>query len=401
MAAGYGQLITSIFGAGSALHGTGSSNTTGKVNTTGVKNSTGTTNTRGNTVNKGVTVNKNVSGTDTKGNTGTLQTTKSGGTTTTVGTADQGAINTAKGIASTALRDSTDQSKVSGLIDSTLGKAAIAFAPTLAAGTSGSGLYNSSTVDLLSGYAKGQAVADAAGQVLNYQQGEQQIAAGANASVLEATKGSTANTNNVTTGASNTTNQQSSDTTSLDVQKVTDLIKQFQGVKSSTQDKTSNTTNSEVDNKSKNDSSGDSGGIFSSLSLVCAEMLRQDKMELRLWVMINRHFIDTVGPNGKEGYWAWAGPVAYFARRNPKHWFTEAMFWLTEERACYVAAKYLGKTPKYKITWKGWLAYKTIFYFSYAIAGLTYIPRNLHHYRNGTVMGNSSKDMFGVKGGVR
>lgn len=396
MAAGYGQLISSIFGAGSALHGTGTSNTTGKVNTTGVKNSTGNTVTRGKTSNTGVTVNKGYTGTNTKGNTGTLQTTQSGGTTTTVGTADQGAINTAKGLAATALKDSTDSSKINGLINSTLGKAAIAFAPTGNQGVA-NGLYGSSTVNMLAGFAKGQAVADAAGQVLNYQQGEQQIAAGANASVLEATKGSTSTNSNTTTGQSDTTNNQSTNTSTIDTQKVTDIIKQFQDAKTSNQEKDSNTTNSNVKNTSKNDSTGDSGGVLSSLSLVCAEMLRQDKMELRLWVMINRHFIDTVGPNGKEGYWVWAGPVAWFARRNPEHWFTKIMFWLTEERACYVAAKYLGKTPKYKITWKGWLAYRTIFYFSYMIAGITYIPRNMHHYNNGTIMGNSSKDMLGVK----
>lgn len=346
MAVGVGSLITSVLGSGSSSNGTSKTNTKGTV----------ATNNKGLTLNNQTGKTVNTGKTSTVGKTTQQQVAASGGTSTTVGTADKGALATAKGLTATALSDSTNDAQVKDLINSTVNQAAIAFAPTGNQGRD-AGVYNSSSEDLLSGYAQGQASADASAAVLNYKQGEQGIAENANASVLDATKGSTGTAANTsTTSGSGTTD---STTANIDTSQTHDQSQLTNWLNSLTQTKGSSNT--------ANQSSGDSGGVFSSLSLVCAEMLRQDKMELRLWVMINRHFIDKVGSLGKIGYWTWAHPVAKFARAKPDHWFTAAMFWLTEERACYVAAKFLGK-QKYSVTWKGFVAYQTIFYFSYATA---------------------------------
>lgn len=388
MAAGWGQLITSIFGAGNSESGTqfGSGYNVNLTHDNSLNQSKGvqTGKTKGVTTSTGRT-NQTTTGEQTG-------TTTTGGITTTVGTADKGALDAERGIASTALQNANDPSKTASLVKGILNKAAVTFGQGQGGEGVASGVYNSSTEKLLTGYAQGQAVADSAGAVLNYQQGEQQIAQGAEGAVIDATKGATT--------TSSTTQNSTLDTVSqlLGLTQDQGTTQQSNIDKNRTSDNVVN--NQQVHGKhgmqGGSQQSGDSGGVFSSLSLVCAEMLRQDKMDLKLWYMVNRHFIDKVGPNGKEGYWMWAGPVAYFVKRNPDHWFTKVMFWLTEERACYVAAKFLRRR-KYSVTLKGWFAYNMIFYFSYFLAGLSYIPRNIHHWNNGTTMGSSSKAMLGVR----
>lgn len=476
-----GGLIKSIFGSGNSqtTQGNTTGSTSGKIGTqTGTK---GTTVNTGTTVNKGIDVNKGLSTTGSKGTTtsqsgtrgsttgstdtsstnlgashtqgsttgtsntagsttgttntkgtanqATTQTATSGGTQTTVGTADIGALATAKGLTATALANSTNDKAIQGLISNTLQKSAIAFAPQGNAGRD-SGLYSGSSEQLLTGYAQGQAVADATASVLDYKTQQQQIAGAATDSVLQATKGTTGTTVNTSTGVSNTANtsnqtqnqagtsNQTDNTTGTSDQtnKTADTSNQTQAtagtsdqqqntVGTSNQTQATDSINTQKNNNISNtdsqtainnlvngltqskgnstgtttaNQSGNQGGVFSSLSLVCAEMLRQGKMELRLWVMINRHFIESVGPLGKIGYWTWAGPVAWFARRNPEHWFTGIMFWLTEERACYVAAKFLGRGPRYEITLKGMFAYWLIFCFSYLIAYVTWPARIIY-----------------------
>jgi hypothetical protein len=377
--AGAGALITSIFGAGNSQ--SGSSTSKGTSSSEGLtKNSSSTVN-HGRSVSNTVDSGKSTSdtGTATKSNASTTQSATAGGTQTTVGTADAGALATAKGLTSTALKDSTDQSKVQDLIQSTVHQAAINFAPTLAAGTAGAGLYNSSTTSMLSGVAQGQAASDAASAVLNYQQGEQNIASGANANVLNATKGSTGTTTNTSTGVSDTgttANQQQDTNTTNSSDSKTGQVSQSGSVidniiNSLTRGGSSATTS--------NSASGDSGGVASGLSVVCGEMKRIGKMDNKLWAIVTNHFLYCTTTLQKKAYWSWAEPFVDYMKKYPDSKFVKAICWLTHERAVYIAWKFKGEhgLEYWKYSWKGPIAYWSIAGISTIIGTFTVLPGHI------------------------
>lgn len=393
--AGAGALITSIFGAGNSQHGTVTSTGANTNQSTSGQNTKSGTNTKNQTQSTGTNVDKSQTGTATTSNAGTTQKAASGGTQTTVGTADAGALATAKGLTATALKDSTDQKNVQGLIDSTVHAAAINFAPTLAAGTAGSGLYNSSTTDLLSGFAQGQAASDAASAVLNYQQGEQQIASGANANVLNATKGSTGTTANTSTGTSDTgtTSNQNTGSTNTDntsnqsgsvtTQNVLDTINSFIHGSGHTGSTTSN------------DTAGNSGGVLSGVSLVCGEMKKTGKMDRRLWWIVTNHFINKTNTLQKKAYWSWSEPFVAYMRKHPDSWIVKTGCWLTHERAVYIAWKFRGEhgLEYWKYSWKGPVAYWIIAGISTIAGTFTVLPRHMMDKMNGkSLIGVSRND---------
>lgn len=294
-----------LLGSG-VLEGSGTSktNTSGKSNV----NSRGTTD----TTSKGVDVSKGFTGsqgtTETKGTTGNKQTTDT--SSKTVGTADAGAINTAKGITAAALKASTDNGAINDLINSTLNKASIAFAPTLSMGTAGSGLYNGSTVDLLSGFAKGQATADATQAILQYKQGEQQIATTSNQSVLDATKGSTTTGQDTTQGTQTTTGQSKAENTQ------NTMNTNITANKSDTD--TANVTNTTQSGKStvNQQSQSQQNGLLTN-SVICTELLRQGKLDKREWMVSAVHFNLVVSETGRTAYKVWSAPVVDWIKEHP------------------------------------------------------------------------------------
>lgn len=104
------------------------------------------------------------------------------------------------GNVNTAISNSQDSSKTDALVADIMRQSAIAFAPTLAASNS-AGLYNSSTLNLLSNNAKATATSASTKAVLDYQTGQQQIANQGLATIAN---------NNKTAATSTTTDTQQS-----------------------------------------------------------------------------------------------------------------------------------------------------------------------------------------------
>lgn len=137
--------------------------------------------------------NKNTTQTN-SGGTSTGSTVSSGGTSTgttaTSSTAAPEAIAALQSILTSAQANGTDTSKLTDLVNNLFTQAGQNFLPTVGA-ASASGLYNSSTLGLLSDQSKGNAINQAATAVLNYQTQQQQIASNAATSLAAATKGTT------------------------------------------------------------------------------------------------------------------------------------------------------------------------------------------------------------------
>jgi hypothetical protein len=109
---------------------------------------------------------------------GSGTTTKNSGPVTTTSTGNADSTNSLMSIIQQALANSTDGGKTAALVNSLFTQAGQNFLPTLGSATS-SGMYDSPTLGLLADNARGQAVNQAAGTVLNYQSGQQSIAGSA------------------------------------------------------------------------------------------------------------------------------------------------------------------------------------------------------------------------------
>lgn len=105
--------------------------------------------------------------------------TTSGGTTTTKASSSVGnapdILSAILGSVNTAASNAQDTTKTDALVANIMAESARAFTPTIAAQNS-AGLYNSSTLSLLSGDARARATAASSKAVLDYQTGQQQIA---------------------------------------------------------------------------------------------------------------------------------------------------------------------------------------------------------------------------------
>lgn len=122
----------------------------------------------------------------------TATTRDSGGTTTSTSksSGDAGAISSLQGVADTAGKNAVDTTKTDTLVADILRQSAQAFAPVIAQQGS-SGLYNSSTLSLLSSEARARATSASSKAVLDYQSGQQQIQSNALANLVNATKTTT------------------------------------------------------------------------------------------------------------------------------------------------------------------------------------------------------------------
>jgi hypothetical protein len=112
---------------------------------------------------------------------------------TTQKNADPGTLAALLGIASNASANAQNPDITNQIVQNIFRQSAEAFAPTLGTAAS-TGLYNTSTLGLLSNDARARATAQAASSVLNFQTSQQQIASGALTNVLNATGSSTTTT---------------------------------------------------------------------------------------------------------------------------------------------------------------------------------------------------------------
>lgn len=131
--------------------------------------------------------------TTTSGGTSTVR--DSGGTTTSTSksSSDAGTISSLQGVANTAGANAVDTTKTDALVADILRQSAQAFTPVIAQQSS-AGLYNSSTLALLSNEARARATSASSKAVLDYQTGQQQIQTNALSNLLGATKSTTTET---------------------------------------------------------------------------------------------------------------------------------------------------------------------------------------------------------------
>lgn len=374
------QIGQQLLGSG-VLEGSGHSNT----NTKGVQTAKTNTAVRGTTINKGT----NVDTSNTKGNvsttgstTGTTTGTSSNNgkststnntqnNSTTVGTADKGALNQARDIVSQALDNMNNKSITSSLVNSVLNKASIAFGQGEGGAQRNAGVYNSSTQDLLSGFAKGQATSDAAEAVLNYKTGQQQIATNANQSIIDATKSSTTTGGTSSTGGTTTSDTGSTSGTTAGTS-TSDQASTTQGTNTDT---TTNIGKSVQDTKGINvqkeagsshvhqESQSQQNGLLTN-SVICSELLRQGKLSTRAWMIGSIHFNNGgVSNAGKLAYYAWAGPVVRYIKANPTGKIASIFSFLMEGRSKTIAFYYgrqMGKSKENSFSVSDAMCYLTI-----------------------------------------
>lgn len=114
-------------------------------------------------------------------------------TTTSTSTSSPGALAANQQLYTNAIANANNPSATDATVANILNKSAVDFAPVIGE-QNAAGLYNSSTLSMLSAQAQGQAVAQSAQAVLQYQTQQEQIAAQANSAALSATKTTTGTT---------------------------------------------------------------------------------------------------------------------------------------------------------------------------------------------------------------
>lgn len=139
------------------------------------------------------------------GNTNGSTTSEGGTTTTSTQTqqrnADPGTLAALLGVAQNATNNSQNPDITNSIVQNIFRQSAEAFAPTIGTSAS-SGLYGTTTLDMLSNDARARATAQASSAVLNYKTAQDQIASGALSNILSQT-GSTTGTNTSTTRTEN------------------------------------------------------------------------------------------------------------------------------------------------------------------------------------------------------
>jgi hypothetical protein len=135
----------------------------------------------------------NTSGTSsTSGSSGSGSTTTTNTSNTTQKTPDPGTLQALIAMASQASANADNPAMTDGVVQNIFRQSAEAFAPTI--GTAGSsGLYNTTTLNMLSNDARARATAQAASTVLNYKTTQSQIAQGALGKIADITGSTTSN----------------------------------------------------------------------------------------------------------------------------------------------------------------------------------------------------------------
>lgn len=300
-----------------------------------------------------------VSGSQESGNTRTGGTATSKGTTTeqqasktqgfqnlqeltdTTTTASKEAIAAARGNLNTATSGvASYKSDTLDVVNNIIQKAAVGFGQTRAQQNS-SGLYNSTSNTLLTGFAAGQAASDAAATVLNYKTSEQQLAEAASGQLIDATRTTTGTntqagtTGSATTSTGSTTSSQvgTTDTFGLNNNATTsgsetNTAQQATGG-SSTNTHNTGSTNTQSLSDTVNaitslitkigHSTGESSSTKESanlgISVICTELHRQGKMSSSL--RFKSHQLRKYPDWGMTGYHLWATPVVRHLRKYP------------------------------------------------------------------------------------
>jgi hypothetical protein len=267
------------------------------------------------TSNTGATANTSGTNQGTTQNTSTSSNTANTSTTS----ASAAAIAAQQNLYNTAVKNSTDTSSTDNLVSSILKNAAISFGSTQGANTPSSGIYNSTTQGLLQGNAQAQATADAAGAVLNYQTGQQQLAQSAAGGLINATS---------------TTNSSGTSTTDQIMQSLVNSITSAFGTSSgsATGSNASNTANTGSSNTNilgnvanaaasqglvvaNSNSNSQSEGAK---SIICTALMEEGTITKKIWARDTTIFW-TYPKLHQIAYLHWAEPAAAFLGAHPKH----------------------------------------------------------------------------------
>lgn len=288
-------------------------------------------------------------------NTGTTQT---GSSTSTTGSS-QAALDAITENMNTATANSTDTSKTDALVSQILKQSAMSFAPTQTLQT-GSGLYNSSTLSMLSDYAKAQATSQASESVLNYQTDQQQLAASGAANLANAQKTTTGSTSDllnsiVNSGSSgssvvssllNALTTQGTDTTGTSKTSGSTSSANNTASTAGTSSASTGSTDTTVaasqtgQNDFKNFGSGQSNGSSTtekgsagfSLSIACTALYHSGRFEKLLFLKSSARF-NRLPVLVQDAYYCWGKPAARLITQKPDCLRARAVRWMLEHRA--------------------------------------------------------------------
>lgn len=229
-------------------------------------------------------------------------------------TASQAALDAITNSYNTAMGNATNPNKTNDLVSNILQNAAMTFAPTQAVQT-GAGLYNGTSLNLLSKYAQGTATGQAAGAVLDYQTAQQQIANTAAGNLANATQTTsnigTTNQQNVITAVQSLINSVTGANTNVSNQLTANQSDVNQTTSQALLGAQQNSTQGEqVQNTQQ--SSQTSGGM----SVICTVLRQQGKLPRDLYLHQQRKF-RSYPPLVREAYWAWGAPVASWIEKHP------------------------------------------------------------------------------------
>lgn len=255
MAVAWGAAITAASGLASKLLG-GDQSTSSSGTTETAAGQTVADATTSNSLD--VTSNSNASWTNTASGTNTSSTTSA--------SADPGVIATLKALASTAIGNSTDPSKTTGILSGFLQSAGDAIGAIFGQ-QSQAGIYNSASTKVESNDVLSRASADAASAVLGYKTSQEQIAASALGQLLQAT--ATTKSNTQTNQASSVASGSVTDTTVGSTKAATDTNIQVAGTKGGT------ISNSDTQ---------------TGISVVCTWMYRNGMLDRKKYVLVSRDF---------------------------------------------------------------------------------------------------------------
>lgn len=244
--------------------------------------------------------------------------------------ADPDVIANLKQLAQTAINNSTDTSKTTGLISGILQTAGDAMT-SIFGQQKQAGIYNGSTATVLANDTNARATADAASAVLGYQQGQQQIAGTALNQLLAATASSSThstsdvalNTDQLTTNQSTTSSQQTTGTTST-----TDT---------STDAQTHATSNANQNQNVASTSQTQSQGS-SSASIVCTWMYNHQMLK-RVDYYNSMQQFHKKGQYTRRGYLIFAKPLVAELIRDQASIFSQVIIWLFLNRTNYVCGR--------------------------------------------------------------
>lgn len=225
------------------------------------------------------------------------------GTQSTTASASDAALKAITSNIGLAQSNATDSSKTTDLVSNILTQAAMTFAPTKTLATA-AGVYNSPTLSMLSSFAQGSATAQSANAVLSYETAQQGLAEGASSDLAKAT---------ATTVAANSS---TGDSTSTQVSQLLSSV--MQSLFGNTAQNTSQnllTANQGTSTGHQDQTTTSSQQGSSGISIVCTELMKQGKLDKKLWVENSRKF-QKYSKLSKDSYYFWARPAVKYLQEH-------------------------------------------------------------------------------------